>query len=197
MTDRRPDATDRLWAALRGYAYALDLHHQIQRWVRHSHDDVATLVDLLVERYGSTRRGGRRGNVTLRSYDGRLRVVVQVQDRIALGPQLQAARALVTECVDEWTSDARAEVQALVQHAFEPDQEGRVSLAAVLAVRRLAIDDERWTRARAAISDSIHVVGTARYIRAYLRGTPEGAWQAIPIDAAAAALPAPAPAGAP
>ena len=183
-----PEAQLEDQAARTVVAYALDLHHQIQRWVRHSHDDVATLLDLLVEQYGGRRRGGARGNVTLRSHDGRCRVQVQVQDRIALGPQLQAARTLVTECVDEWTSDARAEVQALIAHAFEPDAEGRVGLAGVLAVRRLHIDDERWRRAQAAIGDAIHVVGTARYIRAYLRCTPESPWQAIPIDAAAAAL---------
>ena len=178
-------------------AYALDLHHQIQRWARHSHDDVATLLDLLVERYHAPRRGGRRGNVTLRSHDGRVRVQVQVQDRIALGPELQAARDLVTECVADWTADARAEVQALIQHALEPDAEGRVSLAGVLALRRLEIDDARWRGAQAAISDAIRVVGTARYIRAYLRCTPEAPWQAIAIDAAAAPLAAPAPAPAP
>ena len=178
-------------------AYALDLHHQIQRWTRHSHDDVATLLDLLVERYGATRRGGRRGNVTLRSYDGRCRVQVQIQDRIALGPELQAARDLITECIADWTVDARAEVQALIQHAMEPDAEGRVSLAGVLQLRRLDIDDARWRGAQAAIGDAIRVVGTTRYLRAYVRCTPEGAWQAVPIDAAAAPLAAPAPAPAP
>lgn len=171
-------------------AYALDLHRQIQRWRRHSHDDVTALLDLLAERY-DTARGGRRGNVTVRSYDGRCKVQVQVADRIALGPELQIARDIVSDCVSDWTADARDEVQALIQHALEPDAEGRVSLGAVLALRRLEIDDERWDRARAAITDAIRVVGTARYLRAYIRPTPEAPWQAVPIDAAAAALPEP------
>lgn len=129
-------------------AYALDLHRQIQRWRRHSHDDVSALLDLLAERYDAA-RGGRRGNLTIRSYDGRCKVQVQVADRIALGPELQIAREIVSDCVSDWTADARDEVQALIQHALEPDAEGRVSLASVLALRRLEIDDERWDRARA------------------------------------------------
>ena len=170
-------------------AHGLDLHRQIQRYRGHSYDDLAALDDLLGEKYGQARRGGVKGNRTYTSLDGCRRVIIQVQDRIAFGPELQVARDLVNECIADWSADARSEVQALIQHAFEPDREGMVNREAVFALRRLDIKDERWQRAREAITDSIRVVGSASYIRLQVRAAPEADWTTIPIDLAKRALP--------
>lgn len=171
-------------------AYALDLHRQIQRFSGHCYDDLAAMDDLVAEQYGLKRRGGAKGNRTYMSIDGTLKVVVQVQDRIAFGPELQVARELVDACISDWAEGARDEIQALVRHAFEPDKEGCVNREAVFRLRKLDIDDERWRSAQAAITDAIRVIGSASYIRFYVRSSPERRrWMAITIDMTGTALP--------
>ena len=183
--ERLEDTTVRTIAA-----YALDLHRQIQRFVGHCYDDLAAMDDLVAERYGLRRKGGAKGNRTYLSYDGGLRVVVQIQDRITFGPELQAARELVDACISDWAEGTRDEIQALIRHAFEPDREGRVNREAVFRLRKLAIDDERWKAAQAAISDAIRVIGSTSYIRFYVRATPESrTWYGITIDMTSPALP--------
>ena len=166
-------------------AYGLDLADQIARFRAHSFDDLAAQQDVVAEKYGVRKKGGRKGNRTFTSFDGRLKVTIQVQDQIQFGPELQAARDLVNECIADWSSAAREEIQALMQHAFQPDKEGMVNREAVFSLRRLDIDDPRWQRARQAITDSIRVVGSKTYMRIYMRPTPEQSWKAIPIDIAA------------
>lgn len=178
------DATVRTVAA-----YFLDLHRQIHRFIGHCYDDLAAFDDLLAEQYGLKRRGGAKGNRTYRSFDGTLEVVVQVQDRITFGPELAAARELVEQCISEWAEGARAEIQALVRHAFEPDKEGQVNRESVFRLRKLQIDDPRWKSAQQAITDAIRVIGSASYIRCYVRPNPQARRVAITIDMNGTALP--------
>ena len=167
-------------------AFGVDLADQISRFQQHSYADVATLLDVLAAEYGGGRRPGRRGNYSLTSFDGRLKVVIQVQDQITFGPELQAARRIIDECIEEWAAGVNDQIRALVEHAFAPDKQGEVSREAVLRLRRLDIDDDRWRQARRAIDDSIRVMGSRVYLRLYLRGSCEGAWRAVPIDIAGA-----------
>lgn len=166
-------------------AYAQDLSAQISRFRGHSFDDVTAFMATAAEDYGAS-LGGQKGNVTLTSYDGTQKVQVQVADRLTFGPELQVAKALIDECIAEWSAGARAEIRALVEHAFRPDKEGQVSRDAVLALRRVEIDDDRWRRAMDAITDSIRVVGSKSYIRFYRRTDPTAKWEPITVDLAAA-----------
>ena len=165
-------------------AFSVDLADQISRFRQHSYADVAALLEVLASEYGGGRRPGRRGNYSLASYDGRLKVVIQVQDLVVFGPELQAAREIIDGCIEEWSDGTSDQIKALVQHAFAPDKQGQVSREAVLRLRRLDIDDDRWRQARRAIDDSIRVQGSKVYLRLYLRGSNEGTWRPVPIDIA-------------
>ena len=171
--------------ARRILAFGVDLADRISRFKRHSYGDVAAFLECLGEEYGVQRKPGRKGNLTLQSYDGRAKVVLQVQDRIVFGPELQVARKLVDECISEWSHGTRGEVVALLQGAFEPDREGNISREAVFRLRRIDIDDPRWRQVRQAIDDAVRVVGTKAYMRLYLRGSTDDAWRQVPIDIAA------------
>lgn len=163
--------------------HADKLSAQIARFRGHCFDDVTTFVDLLAEKYGG-RRGGAKGNTTLTSYDGCLKVVVAVQDQLSFGPELQVAKGLVDECITAWAEGARTEIRALVEHAFNVDREGRINRAALFQLRRLEIDDPTWKAAMAAIGDAIRVIGSREYVRFYRRANPKARWQAISIDVA-------------
>lgn len=165
--------------------HALDLNAQIGRFRGHTFDDVNSFIELLSAEYGG-RRGGKKGNVTLTSYDGTLKVTVQVQDQMAFGPELQVAKELVDECITAWSAGASDEIRALVEHAFQVDKEGRINRAALFQLRRLAIKDEQWLAAMAALGEAIRVIGSREYVRFYRRPDARGAWQAVTIDVAQA-----------
>lgn len=165
--------------------YAKTLSAEIGRFRGHTFDDVASFAELLAENYGA-KIGGKKGNTTLNSYDGLFKVVVQVQDQITFGPELQIAKTLVDECITAWSMGARTEIRALVEHAFQVDKEGRINRAALFQLRRLDIDDDGWHRAMTALGDAIRVIGSKEYVRFYQRTTRAAAWQAITIDLAAA-----------
>ena len=170
-------------------AYFLDLHRQIHRFIGHTYDDLHAFDDLLAEKYGLRRRGGAKGNRTYRSYDGTLEVVIQVQDRITFGPQLQAARELVEQCISDWGAGAGDEIKALARHAFDVDKEGNVNREKVFALRGLDFSDPRWTRAQQAITDAIRVIGSASYVRCYARARPGAPRVAITVDMNGSPLP--------
>jgi len=165
--------------------YATELSAQISRFRGHTIDDVATFQQLLSEQYGG-KRGGAKGNVTLTTYDGLSKVVVQVQDQLTFGPELQVAKELVDECITTWATGARDEIRALVEHAFQVDKEGRINRAALLQLRRLEIDNESWRKAMAALTDAIRTIGSKEYVRFYRRKDITAPWRPITIDLAVA-----------
>lgn len=145
--------------------------------------DIGAFVDLSVERYG-THLGGAKGNVTLVSFDGRYKVLRAMADTLTFDEGLQAAKALIDECVHEWTEGARSEIRALINDAFNVDKEGKISTGRILSLRRLDIQDEKWQRAMSALSDSVRVQCSRSYIRVYERVGDTDQYQAIPLDIA-------------
>lgn len=166
-------------------AYAEDLSAQIARFRGHTFEDISDFQALIAQEYGAS-VGGAKGNVTLTSFDGCLRVQIQVADQLAFGPELQAAKRLVDECLNEWAAGAGDELRSIVTRAFQVDREGKVNRAEIFMLLRVAIEDPRWIRAMDAVRESIRVVGSKAYVRFHKRPSPDGAWQPITIDLASA-----------
>ncbi|ESQ78443.1 DUF3164 family protein [Asticcacaulis sp. YBE204] len=165
--------------------YAEPLSAQIARFREHSFDDVDSLLGIVAEQYGVA-LGGSKGNRTLTTVDGLMQVKVAIADRITFGPELEAAKALVDECLREWTDGARAELRTLVDRAFQVDKEGKINQGELLSLRRLNIDDPRWKKAMVAIDDSIRIIGSKRYVRVYRRANLNQDFQQIVLDPAGA-----------
>lgn len=146
--------------------------------------EVAAFVALSLEQY-DVKTGGEKGNVTLLSYDGRYKLVRQMQDKITFGEQLMAAKALIDECVHEWAANANDNIKALVNHAFQTDKEGKINTGRVLSLRRLDIKDAKWQAAMQAIADSMQTTSTKPYIRFYKRNEATQEYVAISLDVAA------------
>ncbi|AIK14239.1 hypothetical protein GZ59_24420 [Pectobacterium atrosepticum] len=145
--------------------------------------DIAAFVALSGDEYG-VNLGGKKGNVTLYSYDGRYKIQRAMQDRIDFDERLQAAKALIDECLADWVEGARPEVHAIINRAFQSEKSGEVNTGAVLALRRLEIADERWNRAMDAIGEAVQVVGSRSYIRVYERIGDSDQYQPISLDIA-------------
>lgn len=146
--------------------------------------DIAAFVQLSAEQYDA-KLGGNKGNVTLTSYDGRFKIIRAIQERVAFDEKLQAAKALIDECFDDWSQGSRSEIRALISRAFDVDGQGNVNTGRILALRQVEIQDERWQRAMKALSDAVFVVGSKSYIRIYERDE-KGEYQPIPLDVAGA-----------
>ncbi len=166
-------------------AFARDLSDQIARFKGHCFEDIGSFQALIAQEYGAEPRGGAKGNVTLTSFDGCLKVQVQVADLIEFGPELQAAKKLVDACLSEWAAGSGDELRAVVNRAFSVDKEGKINRAELFMLLRVAIDDARWQAAMNAIRDSIRVIGSKTYIRFYQRPGPDAPWRAVTIDLAA------------
>ena len=128
--------------------------------------------------------GGKKGNVTLASFDGRFQIKRQISEFLTFDERLQAAKALIDECLKTWTQGSPSELRALVNDAFQVDKEGRINTGRILGLRRLDIGDDRWARAMQAISDSVQVRDVKAYFRIYERDE-HGHMRAIPLDVAA------------
>lgn len=146
--------------------------------------DVQAFVELAADKYGA-KLGGRKGNVTLVSYDGKYKVQVAIQDSLHFGPELQAAKALIDEFILDEVKSANDNIRALVMHAFDADKEGKINTGRVLGLRRLSISGDKWQAAMRAISDSVQVAHSKAYVRFYKRRPDTDAWQPIALDIAA------------
>lgn len=147
---------------------AISLSTALSEFKVDSFGDIQAFIDLSAEKYG-VKRGGAKGNVTLYSFDGRFKIVRAMSESIAFDERLQAAKALVDDCLKDWTKDASVEIHTIINDAFAVDKVGNVNTARILALRRYEIDDERWQRAMVAIGESATVVGSKSYIRVYER----------------------------
>lgn len=165
--------------------FAKDLSAQIARFKSHTLADLGSLNAIYEQEYGQT-LGGKKGNTTYQTIDGRMRVVVQFADQVTFGPQIHIAKSLIDECLTEWSAEARPEIQAIVTRAFNTDKEGQINKSEIFMLLRLDIADARWQRAMDAIRDSIRVTGSKGYIRFYERENPNDEPVAITIDIAKA-----------
>ena len=146
-------------------------------------EDIQTFVELSANQYGKA-WGGKKGNITLTTYDGKYRLIVAMDENIIFDERLQIARQIIGECLDKWSSDARPEIRMLVNDAFQVDKTGKISTARVLGLRRLEIHDPDWQKAMQAITESIQIAGTKQYLRFYERDE-NGEYKQIPLDVAA------------
>ena len=145
--------------------------------------DIAAFVELSAERYGAA-VGGKKGNVTLYSFDGQYKIQRDIAQHLKFDEGILAAKALINECLDEWTEGSRSELKALVSRAFEVDAEGNLSTNRILGLRRVEIGDPRWKRAMDAIAEALQVVGSKAYIRVYKRVGDSDRYVPIPLNIA-------------
>lgn len=166
-------------------SFALPLSEQVSRFKAHTFSDIGDFEALLAQEYDA-KIGGRKGNKTLMTVDGLYMIKVAVSDRIDFGPEMQVAKELFDECLNEWSADARAELRGLVTDAFSTDKEGKINSALIFLLLRRESTDPRWKRGQDAIRDAVRVVGSKTYVRCYQRSAHDAPWDAITIDLAKA-----------
>jgi hypothetical protein len=145
--------------------------------------EIMAFRELSLEKHG-VKCGGDKGNATLPTHGGEYKIQVSVAERLDVNEQITAAKALVDECLTEWTTGSRDEIKLLVQDAFKVDGKGQLNIRSLLSLRKLNITDDRWQRAMTAIGDSFFTASSKQYVRFYERQD-DGQYKAISLDIAA------------
>lgn len=166
-------------------ARAERLQASIAQFKERAFEDLDAFVSLLAEKY-KVAKGGRKGNVSFISFDGQTKIMISSNDFLSFGPELGMAKELIDECIKDWGNGQNEQIVALVNHAFRVDRDGRVNKDDILSLRRIDIKDEKWLRAMEAISNSIRIDRSKRYVRFYKRPTPDKDFEAIVLDIAKA-----------
>jgi len=146
--------------------------------------DIGAFVELSAEKYG-VKLGGVKGNLTLCSFDGQYQIKLTQADIKIFDERIHAAKELVDICIHKWTEGSRVEIKALVEHAFQTDKEGNISMGRIYSLLQLDIVDEQWQQAMKALRESMQVVNTKAYLRIYRRDQPGGKYEQLSLDLAA------------
>lgn len=176
--DKERDALVQEWVEK-----AKALNTEISRFKGGIFGDIQAFVELSAEKYGA-KLGGNKGNVTLYSYDGKYKIQRAINDHLQFDERIQAAKALIDECLNEWSAGSRPELKALIERAFNVDKEGNLNTSRILGLRRVDIQDPRWLNAMQAISESVQVVNSKAYVRVYERIGDSDQYQPISLDVA-------------
>lgn len=162
-------------------ASATELSMALTKFKRTALNDIADTVSIAAEKYGVT-IGGKKGNITITSYDGRYKVQRVFSDRISFGIELEAAKALFIKYLDEVTADTNGDLRALIDGAFRTTRGGQLRTADLLRLLSYDIKHADWVKACEALKDSIVVNGQAVYIRVYERINDSDKYRPIPLN---------------
>lgn len=147
---------------------ALDINKALVGFKTKSLADIDDLIAISHERYGVT-IGGKKGNASITTYDGRFKVERQMAERLTFTEEILAAKELIDRCIRKWSEGADQHLRVLVDRAFRANKQGQIKTGDVLSLLRIEINDPDWKLAMEALKDSIQVNGTAVYIRVYQR----------------------------
>lgn len=81
---------------------ALSLQIQMRSIKEQVFGEFHNFVELSAQEY-DTQIGGKKGNVTLMSFDGKYKVQIAISDNLVFDERLQVAKSLIDECLTEWT----------------------------------------------------------------------------------------------
>lgn len=160
---------------------AQELRQDLTHYKESVTDDITAFIELAAEKYDTT-FGGKKGNLTLTSYDGRYRLQIAISDTITFDERLQIAKQLIDECIHKWTENSSVNIKALIEHAFQTDKQGNINTGRVLGLMKLKINEQTWTKAMEALKDSISVASSKSYMRLYQRVGNEDKYEQISLD---------------
>ncbi|ENW79745.1 hypothetical protein F909_02848 [Acinetobacter sp. ANC 3929] len=160
-----------------------ELHELLKDFKIQSFEDIANFCAISADQYDVT-VGGSKGNVTLMSYDGRLKIQRNIAQTINFDERLQAAKELIDQCLEEWTEGSRDEIKVIINNAFNVDKKGEISTTKVLGLKKIEINHPKWKHAMQAISDSINIIGSKAYLRFYTRDDATGGYLPLSLDIA-------------
>ena len=167
----------------REFGFALALADQIARFKGHLIANLGAFDALMAQEYG-VKIGGKKGNRTYTSFDGLWKIEIRIQDRISYSSEIQQAKALFDECLNEQAADAPPLLRSIVTNAFATDKEGMINRTNIHVLLNTEDDDPRWKRGQEAIRDAEIIISAKEYVRFSMRASFQDAWRGLTIDLA-------------
>lgn len=161
---------------------ALSLSEKLKALKAKALADIDDLISIAGEKY-DMKLGGPKGNVTLTSFDGSLRLQRVSADRITYTEEMEVAKAKVFECIRSWSDESNKHLVTIATNAFRLNRQGEISVSRVAEMMRIEIDDPEWKKAMEAVKDSLAVSGKAIYVRVQVR-LKDGAYKTVSLDIA-------------
>jgi len=161
---------------------ALSVSAALTRLKTQAFADCRALLELLAERHG-TRLESARGNYRLYSFDRAWRIEVAAQDRIDFSPQIEVARTLFRQWLDQ--AEASPEVKAIVARAWDLDETGRLRVREIVRLANYRVEHPLWRAAMKAVQEAMFVVGSQEYLRVHRRNG-SGGYDLVTLDFASA-----------
>lgn len=125
-----------------------------------------------------------KGNITLDTFDGTLRVMRNMDDLIGFSESLQ----IVKTQIDDWLRDRLNGVDdalaKVVSQAFNVDKQGRVNSALIMRLLHLEIKDPKWQKAMSILKDSIVVKASRQYVSFQAKETTDAgeSWRKVCLN---------------
>lgn len=175
---KRPDGS---WIALSDLPDRQRLAHElVVTWFPKAEDENARLTalkqvcmremrafrEMMLADY-DVKIGGAEGGFSLKSVCGTKKIELSVNKQTTLGPELEAAKALIFEFLDKELEGSSAPIRAIVSKVFKLNTKGRLDTAGILGLREYGFKDELWARAMQAIDDAICRDNSTTYLRFY------------------------------
>ena len=165
-------------------AKAVELQRQMIDFKILAMDEIEAFVDQSAREY-DVQMGGKKGNLTLYTYDMNYMIKIQISEYLVFDERLQVAKKMIDDCLMGWATDSRSEIRTIINDVFSVNQEGKLNTRRILDLRKHDITDPLWQNAMKAISESLGVAGSKSYMRIYKRIEQTRAWQVISLDMAA------------
>lgn len=140
---------------------------------------------MMLDDYG-VKKGGKDGNLTLRTVCGRYMAKMTVSKHVTFGPELEAAKLLIFEVIeDELNEGGSALIRSIVEDVFSLNAKGRIDTQGIMNLRTdkyaKEVDDPRWDEAMEAIETAILRDSATTYVNFY-RVDPHAATKAAGED---------------
>jgi hypothetical protein len=143
--------------------------------------EVNDLIALVADEY-EVSIGGAKGNVSLTSFDQKKKIQVGIADQISFGSEIDIAKQLITEVIEDELADTSSFIAQLMRDAFESDKQGLYNKNRILALRKYrdANKSDKWVNAMKALDEAIICSNSKTYITFQERNI-QGAWVQIPL----------------
>lgn len=149
------------------FPQAESVHDRLVELKKLALDEMYGYREMMLDDYGVS-VGGKEGNLTLRSLCGRQMVRLSVCKQVNFGPELEAAKALIDEFMEQEMAKGGSEaLHDIVRKVFKVNKEKRVDSSGILGLREHPIKDPIWLRAMDAIEDAICRDISAIYVNFY------------------------------
>lgn len=146
----------------------LDLQARVRALKRRAFAEMAALAEVAAQQHGVT-LGGDKGNMTIRTFNGKYKIERSVQEFIVFDENVMAAKQLLDEFVAEKTDGVDPDLVVVLDRTFKRGEDGRLSVQRLTELLTYGIRHPKWAKAMDIINEAMRVGGTRNYVRLHRR----------------------------